>query len=335
MLRSPGGFRGRVSKSPPTRRFLRSPGSVAPVEAPAADDNGFNGHDDSSLRVDADGHLHRGARRTLDAHPGPHHATPVIFDGVEHGRGAAHHATLRLVTLNVAHGRGARFHQTLLRRRTIEGHLTAIATVFDRERPDVVALQEADGPCTWSGGFDHVDWLARNGGFGWHLRGSHVQGRRLDYGTALLSRLEPRDPVAVTFRPSPPTPSKGFVVATVEHAGHTIDLVSVHLDFSRGRIRRRQVHELAQVLDGRDHLRVVMGDLNCDWRERGGTLRLLSDLLGVQPHEPEAHEGHGTFRGRARLDWVLTTPSVGVLDYRVLPDRVSDHRAVLAHIQLP
>lgn len=285
--------------------------------------------------VDAEGHLHDGPPRIIEAHPGPHIATPPVRPGCPDGHGAGEPDALSVMTLNVAHGRGARLHQTFLRRRTIEAHLTAIASVLGREAPDLVALQEADGPCLWSGGFDHVDWLAREGGFGWHVRGSHVQGRRLDYGTALLSRLRPADPLAITFRPSPPTPTKGFVVATVEHGGHTIDVVSVHLDFSRSRVRRRQVAELAEALQARDHLRVVMGDLNCDWKERGGTLRTLSDALGVEPHAPDAHEGFGTYRGKARLDWVLTSPTLSVRDYRVLPDVVSDHRAVVARLGLP
>ena len=53
---------------------------------------------------------------------------------------------LKVMTLNLAHGRKDRWHQMLLKRRQIEEHLDHIAEVICREKPDVIALQEADGP---------------------------------------------------------------------------------------------------------------------------------------------------------------------------------------------
>lgn len=42
--------------------------------------------------------------------------------------------------------------------------------VITRENPHVVALQEADGPSFWSGKFNHVDYLARTGGYSYYLQ---------------------------------------------------------------------------------------------------------------------------------------------------------------------
>ncbi|MGH7338345.1 MAG: endonuclease/exonuclease/phosphatase family protein, partial [Myxococcota bacterium] len=61
---------------------------------------------------------------------------------------------LRLLTLNVAHARRQARHQALLAEPALRRNLQAIAQVLRREAADVVALQEADGPSAWSGGFD-------------------------------------------------------------------------------------------------------------------------------------------------------------------------------------
>ena len=72
---------------------------------------------------------------------------------------------------------------------------------------------------------------------------------------------------------------------------------------------------------------------------RGGeddSLRRLAYELGLQPHSPDSSE-LATYRlGRKkwRIDWILVSPQLRVKRYAVLPDRVSDHFAVLADIEV-
>jgi hypothetical protein len=120
--------------------------------------------------------------------------------------------------LNIAHARRKPQHQGLLRDTTIRRNLKLIAGVLERERPQIVALQEADGPSFWSGGFDHVAALAGLAGFPHAFRGEHNREllTRLDlsYGTALLSQL----PLAATHSQAffdNWRDTKGFVTATV------------------------------------------------------------------------------------------------------------------------
>jgi endonuclease/exonuclease/phosphatase (EEP) superfamily protein YafD len=40
----------------------------------------------------------------------------------------------------------------------------------------------------------------------------------------------------------------------------------------------------------------------------------------------------GTYRRTKRLDWILISEELEFIDYVVLPDIVSDHRALLARI---
>lgn len=231
---------------------------------------------------------------------------------------------LRVMTLNVAHGRGTTAHQIGQRREAFETNLDAIARLLRRERPDVVALQEADGPSTWSGNFDHVQRLAELAGYPHRFRGRHVDTPGLSYGAALLSTRPLGDPQSHRFAPSLPTPLKGFVVATVG----SVDVVSVHLDFLREDVRRRQIAEMVATLRARNRPLILLGDFNLEW---GETLRRLTDALDLHAFRPEAAD-LATFEDR-RLDWILLSRGLEFVRYTVVADALSDHRAVVADIR--
>ena len=102
---------------------------------------------------------------------------------------------LRVATLNLAHGRKDSLNQLLVSRNGVEENLAETAELLSKVGADVVALQEADGPSRWSGGFDHVERLAHEAGYPWYFRSSHARTWLFDYGTALLSRLPPLRPL--------------------------------------------------------------------------------------------------------------------------------------------
>jgi endonuclease/exonuclease/phosphatase family metal-dependent hydrolase len=242
---------------------------------------------------------------------------------------------MKVMTLNLAHGRGQKWHQWLLDREAIEANLACVAATLRRESPDVVALQEADGPSFWSGGFDHIAHLADAAGYPYLVRGEHVQRRRLVYGTSLLSRIPVHEAVSVTFPRSRPTTTKGFVVGRVEMPGRScskVDVVSVHLDFLRPAIRRRQIAQIVSGLSHRDVPQVILGDFNCAWRSRDRCLHRLTAELGLATYEPLSRHLWTFPRLRRRLDWIFISSPLQFVSYRVLPDRLSDHRAVVADI---
>ncbi len=244
---------------------------------------------------------------------------------------------LKVMTLNLAHGRKNAWHQAFLKRRQIEAHLNDVAEVICRERPDVIALQEADGPSIWSGRFDHVAHLAERAEMPCFVRGEHVRRLKLCYGTALLSRHPLEDSVVRTFAPSPLTLPKGFVVASLRWSGEPqreVDVASVHLDFSRRSVRRRQVEEIVRLMSGRDRPRVLMGDLNCEAGRREGTIRELSSALSLKLYRSEA-TGMDTFPlRRKRFDWILISRELEFHHHATLPDVLSDHRAVVASVRV-
>lgn len=245
---------------------------------------------------------------------------------------------LTVMTVNIAHGRGTSLHQALLAANTVRSNLDAIAELLAGQRPEVVALQEADGPSLWSGGFNHVDYLAQASGLSHQFRGEHVKGWKTSYGTALLSQGPLHDCGSVTFAPSPPTLSKGYVVCHVRwpnNPGVDVTVVSVHLDFSRSSVRDAQVDNMIDKLSDQDGPLIIMGDFNCSWtKNEKSALRTLAEGLEVRAYEPAA-ENMGTFpRSGRRLDWILISAEMEFVDYETMPDLISDHRAVIATLKL-
>ncbi len=245
--------------------------------------------------------------------------------------------TLSVMTLNIAHGRRDALHQALQRRKTIVANLDRIAEVLVREKPDAVALQEADGPSSWSGKFDHVEHLAKGAQFRYFCRGEHVKGMKLAYGTALLSRGPLSDCRSITFPPSPPTFSKGFVVGTIPWPGQTdvqVDLVSVHLDFARKSVRTKQIRRMIDELSERDRPLIIMGDFNCQWTDKDSPLRTLAERLDLAAYRPKADDMATFIGSEKRLDWILVSSDLEFVRYETIADVLSDHRGVLAVLKL-
>ncbi len=249
---------------------------------------------------------------------------------------------LKVVTLNTAHGRKTAFSQFFLSWQTIHNNLEDISEVLKATAADIVALQEADGPSWWSGNFDHVALLAKEAGFPWYSRAGHMDTWSLHYGTALLARRPYLETRGHRFKASWPTPAKGFLMGRFGWYPRGqpplkpsfVDVVSVHLDFSRQMVRARQIEEMRTVLAGRNNPLIILGDFNSDWLADDSVVRELAGQSGLQVYRPEASD-LGTYgANRRRLDWILISADLEFLSYRVLPEILSDHRAVVAEIGL-
>jgi endonuclease/exonuclease/phosphatase family metal-dependent hydrolase len=267
---------------------------------------------------------------------------PRAVPPVEAGAGArvavgGGDASVVVMTLNVAHARSDGFHQLLQGAATARRNLDAIADLMQAHEPDIVALQEADGPSFWSGNFDHVDHLARNHSFPYYTRGIHAKGFKLAYGNALLSGLKLADPLSVTFDRKLSFIPKGFVVSSVTWPGsHSleVDVVSLHLHPLSHEVRKKQAQVLVQTLRERNRPLIVMGDFNTDWQRDGSVLKWVADRLSLEAFEPE-HAGLKTFPALdERLDWILVSPRFEFRSYRVLTETVSDHLGVIAEVGL-
>ena len=251
--------------------------------------------------------------------------------------------TLKVLSLNVAHGRKDRMNQLLLSGNTIRKNLADIATFLARTGADIVALQEADAASRWSGNFDHVALLAEQAGYPVFSHTPHASSWLFSYGTAILSQAAFTETINYTFEPSPPTMNKGFTLAQIvwqpdanDEPLLPIDVISVHLDFSRQEVRESQIQEITRALGDRDNPVIVLGDFNSDWLADELVVRSLADDNKLKGYRPEDNS-LGTYKSgenSKRLDWILISSPLEFVRYEVLPDVVSDHKAVLAEIAL-
>ena len=249
--------------------------------------------------------------------------------------------TLRVMTLNVAHGARRPLPAALLRTRTIARNLDAIADLVRRAGADVVALQEIDRACAFSKNVDHFEWIARGAAMPFHLHAPH--GRRdglgMLHGHALLSQhpLEAAEERRFARRACH---DKGFVVATMtspQLGGRSIDVVSVHLEPFFPGVRRSQILELAAALGARrgrtQRPLVVMGDMNTGYGDARHGVGLLATELGLRAWRPEEKlPTYAMSLPLVRFDWILASPELSIVAQTTLPDRVSDHAAVVADV---
>jgi endonuclease/exonuclease/phosphatase family metal-dependent hydrolase len=246
---------------------------------------------------------------------------------------------LKVLSLNIAHGRKKSLNQMLLSEATIRHNIGDIAAVLKKTAANIVALQEADGPSRWSGNFDHVADIARLANYPWYCRATHARSWLFDFGTALLSRENFLETLQRSFKPTPPTLTKGFLLGTFAWRPRKdskitipIDIVSVHLDYSRKAVREEQIVQLSEALSGRTHPLVVLGDFNSEWSTHGSAVAEFALLSGLHAYHPQATT-LGTYKsGKLRFDWILISSVLEFKSYSVLPEVISDHRAIVAEI---
>jgi endonuclease/exonuclease/phosphatase family metal-dependent hydrolase len=245
--------------------------------------------------------------------------------------------TLRVATLNIAHGRGDSLNQLLVSRQGVQDNLGTIAEFLEARDIHVAALQEVDSPSWWSGSFDHASYLATAAGFGYWAQAAHARLGVAEYGTAVLSRVPIEKALAINFAPSPPTANKGFTLAqivwqTSESESIVVDVVSIHMDFSRKSVRQAQLEELEKAVDDRNNPIVLMGDFNSE--------AIARQLMRRDANNPrQLHTAFGTDGKYAsykdkRLDWIIVSGELEIIDYQSDSAVLSDHSAVIATLAL-
>ena len=246
-------------------------------------------------------------------------------------------SVLRVLTLNASHGRSTALNQLLVSGTQTKANLDAIAKLLSLVAADAVALQEADAPSRWSGGFNHVDYIADRSGYRCIVHGLHSLDWISTYGTALMSRAQVFEPESIRFQPSWPSRRKGYVVGQLtwitEHGSHRITIASVHFDFLSRKARDSQVTELIEGLSEIDGPLILTGDLNSEWNETDSQVQRLARELDLHAFEPDSPD-LGTYKRPTgkRLDWILISADLEFREHVVLETAVSDHLAVYADI---
>jgi endonuclease/exonuclease/phosphatase family metal-dependent hydrolase len=217
---------------------------------------------------------------------------------------------------------------------------------------DLIALQEVDREQDRSGGADQAAELGRALGMrhwyaaallgpasppsGWRAAGGSDPGGPA-YGVALLSRLD-GDAVATVPLPRPePGEPRVALVAGVRAGARRLTVACTHLSFIMPDAAV-QLHWLEGRLEAEPAPRLLLGDLNlwlpvvrlvsrCGWRPLAAGLTF--------PNRPPDRVGRSV-----QIDHVLAsagrggTTAVRVLRTRVAAGPVSDHRALVADLEV-
>jgi endonuclease/exonuclease/phosphatase family metal-dependent hydrolase len=114
----------------------------------------------------------------------------------------------------------------------------------------------------------------------------------------------------------------------------TISIISVHLDFSRKKVREAQTEEMRAMLPDIATPLIILGDFNTDWTTDGSALKAITVNGNLKVYHPEATD-LGTYKnGKHRLDWILISKDLEFVSYEVPQLVLSDHQPVLASVRL-
>jgi len=248
---------------------------------------------------------------------------------------------LSVLTLNLAHGRKSALNQMLQKSSTTRRNLEEIADFLSNSGADLIALQEADAPSRWSGKFNHVEFVSEKSPYPCRLHAHHAHKYMYDFGTALLSKVPYTNSILHTFAPSPPTTNKGFVMGEVRWnpGGElpepiTVSVISVHLDFSRKKVREAQIEEMRAMLPDIASPVIILGDFNTDWTSVDSSLKTIVANGNLKVYQPESTQ-LGTYKkGKQRLDWILISKELAFVSYEVPQVVLSDHQPVQASVRL-
>lgn len=245
---------------------------------------------------------------------------------------------LRVMTFNVAHGSKNMFGVVPLFRGagTIKKRLRDMAAFLGKHNPDVVALQEADGPSWWSGKFHHVNYLAMYAGYPYAVLGIHVKTSRKRYGTGLISRLPMSNVISHRFKPIGMF-KKGFVIATFAWPGKPkvkVDVLSLHLDPRNKKIQTSQLREVVQMIKSRKRPVIVTGDFNTVYFGKNSALKILTEDAGLTTHKKyDPYLYTHRFPSKRRIDWIFLSKELSFVNHKIIKVKLTDHFPVMADIR--
>jgi endonuclease/exonuclease/phosphatase family metal-dependent hydrolase len=113
-----------------------------------------------------------------------------------------------------------------------------------------------------------------------------------------------------------------------------ISVISVHLDFSRKKVRESQIEEMRNMLPDIATPLIILGDFNTDWSTDESALKAIVENGNLKVFQPESGQ-LGTYKmGKHRLDWILISKELEFVSYQVPQIVLSDHQPVLASLKL-
>jgi endonuclease/exonuclease/phosphatase family metal-dependent hydrolase len=231
-------------------------------------------------------------------------------------------ADLRVLVFNIKAGR--------------VGGLERVARVIEASRADVVLLQEVDQLAGRTGRVDQPSALGNRLRMAWGF-GRNIRLAGGSYGTAIMSRYPLTDLTNIALPNVRGEEQRGLLHATITVDDVTISLYTTHLEAGRvSDLRQRQMRRIAEVVRADDNPVILGGDLNAS----SGSPELAIARSVLVDTWATVGTGNGNTvparSPRGRIDYVFhSADKVTPVQSVVLPDVVSDHRAILSDYVVP
>ncbi len=235
-------------------------------------------------------------------------------------------ATFRVMTYNIHHGEG------------VDGKvdLARIAELIQRERADIVALQEVDKGTERTARRDLGAELAALTGLACVFSNNYsFQGG--EYGNAILSRFPIREATNTFYRKVNETEQRGLLQVILAGHGRELAFLATHIDHRREDAARwsnvGEIETLVKQLGQRPL--ILCGDFNDVPSSR--ICRRLSESFDDSWARVGQGEGFTipAEQPNRRIDyiWISRTPSLTPMKAWVPESEASDHRPVVAELR--
>jgi endonuclease/exonuclease/phosphatase family metal-dependent hydrolase len=211
--------------------------------------------------------------------------------------------------------------------------LKRIAEVINRERPDLVGLQEVDRGVERTQRIDEVRELARLTGLEYAFANNlRFQGGW--YGVAILSRF----PILATdhrlYRNRREAERRGFLRIEVSVRGQPLNFVTTHLDYQYEDGRAFEAEQLLGALAETKGPMILVGDFNDE--PEGSAYALVTRGFEDAWNGGDPGLTFPADKRKKRIDYVFVRPGDGIrtVRARVLDTQASDHLPLLVDLAM-
>ena len=214
--------------------------------------------------------------------------------------------------------------------------LQRIAGVINKEKPDLVGLQEVDRGVQRTQRIDEIVELSKltrmDYAFAFNLP---YQGGQ--YGVAILSRFPIRATEHRLYKNLREAERRGFIRAEVKIDGRLVHFATTHLDYQHDDGRLFEAQQMLAFLSNVKGPLIVVGDFNDT--PAGGTYKLMSGLFDDAWGDSRGGDDGFSYpadKPAKRIDYIFARRSDGIRTRRawIVQTLASDHIPVVADLEL-
>lgn len=264
---------------------------------------------------------------------------------------------LKVSAFNIAHGRGNQPGGPNWNQESKEARLARlgeIRTLLQKQKADVVILNEVDFDCSWSYGIDFPEILSK-GLYRFFVSqqnyGAGLLWRHWRFGNCILTNLQPEWARHVSLPAHKPAEALFFGKkdALLVQFGKARDkrafrLLALHLEVRDAEARRLAAEKVIKIAQSSPIPMIVAGDMNSSLsnnthegpsdQENQSALDILIDSgIWQAAHGPSNFTFPGASPNR-QIDWILVPKSFDVEDSTTVATGLSDHCYIEADLSL-